>query len=84
MAITPALPYQTSGKVMSLRERASYATAGAKLIPEKYGLFTLFFARKSGHCFNVVSAYYDTAHRGNTIRRCLSSPEKVRRTFSVE
>lgn len=47
MVITPALPYQTSGKVMSLRECVSYATAGAKLIPANwYGLFTLFFARK--------------------------------------
>ncbi len=46
MFITPTPPYQTSGEVMSLTASVIYATAGAKLNFEKYGLFTLFFARK--------------------------------------
>ena len=77
MFITPPSHYENSCDTMSLRRALIYAKAGERPIPAKYGLFTLFFARKGGY---LSTQGYPTAAlhtTGKTNRRCLASPVPV-------
>lgn len=66
---------------MPVRLRVSYARAGVKSAFEKYGLFTLFFARK-GECILTNPHSLSTLHtKAKTNRRCQASPEIFERLF---
>lgn len=82
--------YHTARSVSDVRRydvapaSRSYARAGVRSDFEKYGLFTLFFARKRCMHFNEFAYAFGTARTRKANRRCLASPKKVWETFLVE